>query len=269
MKIVRYKKIESSSVKWGCLEGDMIHTLIGDPLKNPTQGPQVGKLQDNLLMAPCQPTKVIAAAINYHGATDWEPGMTEPLFFLKLGTSVCSPSDPIVSYFSDVPTWGEAELAIVIGKRVQRATEAEAAAAILGYTVANDASAENYGKRDHHLARSKAADSFCPLGPYIDTDYDPTDRMIEGFHNDKLVRKGSTKDLYWGPNKIVHWLSSWMTLEPWDVILTGSPPLQGPLTYFEDGDTFTACVNGFPPIKSAFKQAVPLSADARNKFFKE
>jgi 2-keto-4-pentenoate hydratase/2-oxohepta-3-ene-1,7-dioic acid hydratase in catechol pathway len=253
--------------KWGCIEEDILFELEGDPLKNPSCGKKVGPYSEEELLAPCQPRKVIAAAINYHGATDWQEGQTEPLFFFKSPNSVCSVHDEIASPFTDAPTWSEAELAIVISKTINGLNGLkDVASSIFGYTVANDVSCENLGMRDHHLPRSKAADTFCPLGHYIDTQYDPQDRTIESYQNDLLVRKGSTKDLFWDSLKIVYELSRWVTLDPWDVILTGSPPLSRPLTYLEDGDSFTCIVDGFPNMTHFFRQKYPLDLEVRRKF---
>ncbi|HYX35068.1 MAG TPA: fumarylacetoacetate hydrolase family protein [Oligoflexus sp.] len=267
MKLVRYIEKMRHQEVWGVLDGQSVYKLLGDPLGDWQQGEEIGPLDHQQLLAPCRPRKVIAAAINYYGATDWEESQTEPVFFLKSPTSVCSAYSTIVSAFDDVPTWGEAELAIVIGKTIKEAQSfEEAESSIFGYTVANDASCENLGQRDHHLARSKAADTFCPLGPYIDTEYDWHNKKIEGWHNNTLVRAGNTDSLFWDPIRIVKELSQWMTLEPWDIILTGSPPLTCPLSYFEDGDWFVGKVEGFPDIRSSFQQSRPISAGAREKF---
>lgn len=262
MKLVRFTPKQapaSTAPSWGLLEGSEVFALQGDPLGAHTRGARVCALADLRLVAPCTPTKVIAAAINFHGATDWEPGMVEPVFFLKAPSSLTGPTDDIVSNFTDVPTWGEAELAIVIGKQARRlASIDDAEAHIFGYTVANDASCENLGTRDHHLARSKAADAFCPTGPYVDTEYEWKNRRISAFHNGVLVRDGTTDKMFWDPHRIVYELSQWMTLEPWDLVLTGSPPLSCPLTYLNDGDRFLSRVEGFPEIESSFVQRRPL-----------
>jgi 2-keto-4-pentenoate hydratase/2-oxohepta-3-ene-1,7-dioic acid hydratase in catechol pathway len=185
--------------------------------------------------------------------------MTEPVVFLKSPTSVCAPHDDVVSRFdAGTLVWGESELAIVIGHRLSCATIDEATKGIFGWTLANDVTAENIDGRDHHLARSKAADSFCPIGPYIDTTYSPDGRQIQGFHNGKLVRDGSTADFFWDHLTLIRRLSCWITLEPWDVILTGAPPLVGPLTYLGNGDTFVVRAEGFESdLVNSFRQTPP------------
>lgn len=252
MKILRYSLLSDSKIHWGILEGGNVFALRGEPLGDFSQGPMVGPLNSVKTRPPCQPSKVICAAINFHGARDWEPGMTEPLIFLKSPSSIIAADETIESPITDVGVWGEAELTIVIGRRARDLSRTEAASAIFGYTIGNDVSCDNTGTRDHHLARSKAADAFCPLGPYIDTDYDPRHKGIRAVHNGRIVREGNTDDFFWDPLTLVSRLSQWMTLEPWDVILTGSPPMIGDVAYLQPGDEFSAEVEGFMPLRSRY-----------------
>ena len=122
-------------------------------------------------MAPCEPRKVIATAINYPGATGLSKEMAEPLVFLKPSTSVIGPNEDIISPMSGLKVWGECELGIVIGQTLKNADYQKAKESIFGYTIGNDVSAENILDRDHHLARSKGMDTFCVLGPWIDTEF--------------------------------------------------------------------------------------------------
>lgn len=262
MKIIRYSTSKSSLPQWGYLENDEVHPIQGDPLTDFAGLPSIGKLASVKLLAPCRPTKVVCAAINFHGAKDWEAGMSEPLIFLKAPSSITNPNEDIVSPITDRGVWGEAELTIVIGKRVSHATTEEAQRAIFGYTIGNDVSCDNTGSRDHHLARSKAADSFCPLGPYIDTEYNFQNKVIKAIHNGRVVRQGNTRDFFWDPIQLVEKLSQWMTLEPWDIILTGSPPMLGDVSYLQPGDRFEACVEGFPSLHSGYRlhSSSPLNA---------
>lgn len=254
MKILRFSE-GSGQPRWGCLEGGDVYELDGDPLASPRIGRCVAPLAKVRLYAPCEPSKVICAAINYWGATDMEPGQTEPVFFLKSPTSICGPGDEIVSTFPpEIVCWGEVELTAVIGRRMNRVRPEQVDAGLLGWTVANDATAENIAHRDHHLMRSKAPDTFCPVGPYVDTAYEPYPRQVRGYHNGKLVREGNTKDLFWDHRRLISWLSAWLTLEPWDLVLTASPPLVGPLTFLETGDVFVARIDGFPDLVNTFRR---------------
>ncbi|MBM7775514.1 2-keto-4-pentenoate hydratase/2-oxohepta-3-ene-1,7-dioic acid hydratase in catechol pathway [Actinokineospora baliensis] len=211
-----------------------------------TVGERLGTTAEFPLIAPCPPGKVVGAATNYLGSTDRYAGISEPMVFLKAATSVIGPGDPIVSpYQSETVVWGEAELAAVIGRRISGITPEQATEAVFGWTIGNDVTADNVDGRDHHLARSKSADTFCPLGPYIDTDYRIEGRRISGHLNDRLVTTGLTSDFFWDPYVLISRLSHWFTLEPFDVILTGHPPLVGSLPVMGPGDVYRARVEGF------------------------
>lgn len=255
MKLLRYRDPRGAE-RFGCLDAQgLVRALDGNPLAQPAAGPVVGRLEELPLLAPCQPTKVVGLAVNYRGATGYTPTMQEPLVFLKPATSVCGPQDAVACPFPGASVWGEAEVAIVIKRRLRHASLEEAEDGILGLTAANDISAENVDGRDHHLPRSKGADTFCPLGPWIDTAYDPSDRLVEALQNGQLIRRGRTSERVWTETQIVSWLSSWMTLEPWDVVLTGTPPRVGPRRYLADGDRFTVRIEGLAELTNVFHAA--------------
>jgi 2-keto-4-pentenoate hydratase/2-oxohepta-3-ene-1,7-dioic acid hydratase in catechol pathway len=150
----------------------------------------------------------------------------------------------------------------VIKKRLRKVSAEAVRDAILGFTIANDVSAENIEGRDHHLLRSKGADSFCPMGPWIDTEYDPVDRLVEAFHNGTLIRSGRTSERIWDDVKILSWLSSWITLEAGDVVLTGTPPRLTPRRYLRDGDTFSARVEGLGQLTNTFRHVAAVGLNA-------
>jgi len=242
MKIVRY--ITAAGPQFGCIHDDIVYSIEGLPSRNAQQGARIGPLNSVKLMAPCRPAKIIALAINFPGATGLSETMKEPLVFLKSGTSVCGPYDDIVSPFPGINVWGESELAVVIGEH----------GSIFGYTAANDVSADNIEGWDHHLARSKAADTFCPLGPWIDTEYSPANRLIEGLQNGDVIRRGNSDDRLWGDARAVEWLSRWMTLEPWDVVLTGAPVRVVPRRYLKPGDEFIVRIDGLGELRNRFRE---------------
>src|SRR5258708_6721315 len=133
MKILRFSQGKGAP-RWGCLEGDTVHELTGDPLENPRAGAAVAPLAKVRLMSPCQPSKVVCAAINYMGATDMAPGQTEPVVFLKSPTSVSGPGDEIVSPFPpEIVCWGEVELTAVIRRRMRRVPAKDVDAHLLGW----------------------------------------------------------------------------------------------------------------------------------------
>lgn len=231
---------------------DKVRIIRGDPFSSYVIDEAVGNLDQVTLLAPCLPTKVIGLAANYRGATGVTENMKEPLFFIKPASSIGGPFDDIICPFKDRRVWGEAELGIVIGRRTKNASIDEAAQSVFGYLCANDVTAENIDERDHHLARAKAADTFCPIGPWIDTQFNLTDKTIKCWQNKKLIREAKLDDMIWQINKIIHFLSQWMTLEIGDVIITGTPPRVVEKTYLQNGDIFEVEIEGLGGLKNQF-----------------
>ncbi len=257
MKLVRVSA-SCSVPALAALEGDELFGLEGSAgnLLNLRIGKErLGHMSEARLLAPCVPRKIIGLAINYEGATGLSETTTEPLVFLKAATSVCGPGDDIVAPFSGASVWAEAEVAVVIGRRLRMASEQEAAAAILGYVPANDVTAGNIDGRDHHLARSKSADTFCPLGPWIDTEWSPRGKTVELYQDGKLIRRGNTDERLWQDARAVAWLSHWMTLEPWDVLLTGTPPRVVPRRFLSHGGESVVRIEGLGELRNHFKDA--------------
>lgn len=251
MRLVRYQQ-DGSSPQIGCVYDGGVYRLEGDPLKESRKGEYVAPLDSVRLLAPCQPAKIVAVAINFPGIEGYSPTMEEPLVFIKPGTSVCAPGAPVVNPFPELPWWGEAELGVVIKHTLRQATVDQVKKGILGFTIGNDVTVENVEGRDHHLARSKCADSFCPLGPWIDTDFDASDCLIEAIQNEEVIRRARSSQQVWQWPRIVAWLSTWITLEPWDVVLTGNPPDTVGMRYVKHGDIYTARVEGLAELTNTF-----------------
>jgi 2-keto-4-pentenoate hydratase/2-oxohepta-3-ene-1,7-dioic acid hydratase in catechol pathway len=256
MKIVRYKEGKDGAVHCGVIVDDRVKRIQGDIFCAHTVEADAGKYADLTLLSPCVPGKVVALAANYRGATGVTETMSEPVVFVKPAGSVIGPQESIVSPFKDVNVWGEAELAIVVGKRLRNASLQQAHEAIFGYTCANDVTAENVEGRDHHLVRSKGADSFCPLGPWIDTAFNPADALILAYQNGIMIRRGNLKDRIWKDEHTLQWLSLWMTLDPGDVVLTGTPPRVTEKTFLQDGDIFTVDIQGLGKMSNRFERRV-------------
>jgi len=257
VKYVRYR-YEVNTECGILLENDTIQRVEKIPYKG-VRDQQITNtkplsLSEVELLSPCEPGKIIATAINYPGATGLTKKVNEPLIFIKPSSSVIGPDQTIISPFKDTPVWGEPELAIVIGQTLSKASTEEAIKAVFGYTIGNDISCENIHGWDHHLARSKGADTFCVLGPWIDTEYNPDGKRIRGFHNKILIRDGHCQERLSKEPELLVWLSSWMTLEPGDVILTGAPSRVRERIYFEEGDRFTCDIDGLGELSNPFKQ---------------
>jgi len=213
-------------------------------MNDPEKAARVGPIEEVDLLAPCVPSKIVAMAINFSGIDGYSADMEEPMVFVKPTTCVCGPGTVISNPFPGLPMWGEAELAVVVGDIAPNCSEVDARSGIFGFTIANDMTVENIEDRDHHLARSKCPDNFCPIGPWIDTEFDSSDCLIEAIQNGELIRAGRSSDQVWQWPKIISWLSTWMTLNPWDLVITGNPPDIGGLRLLSPGDEYTSRVEG-------------------------
>lgn len=187
------------------------------------------------LLAPVLPAKIIGIGKNYaeHAQEMGSEPPSEPLAFLKPSTSVIGPREQIKIPEQSQRVDYEGELAVVIGRMCRHVAADDAADVILGYTCGNDVTARDLQERDNQWARAKGFDTFCPLGPWIQTEFDPAAARIETSVNGELRQQGSGTDLIFSVGKLVEWVSSIMTLLPGDVILTGTPAGIGQLN---DGD---------------------------------
>jgi 2-keto-4-pentenoate hydratase/2-oxohepta-3-ene-1,7-dioic acid hydratase in catechol pathway len=196
------------------------------------------------LLSPVIPTKIIAVGRNYvDHATELDNEVPDsPAIFLKPPTTVIGPMAPIRLPPGVGEVHHEAELAVVMGKVTRHAEPADVADHILGYTAANDVTARALQRTDVQWTRAKGFDSFCPLGPAIDTEFDPSEsNSITCRVNGELKQDGTVSDVVFGVPEIVAFVSSVMTLLPGDVILTGTPAGVGPI---EDGDRVEVEIEG-------------------------
>lgn len=206
------------------------------------------------LLAPVAPSKIVCVGRNY-GAHARELGHeipAEPLLFFKPPSAIVGPDEPIVLPAVSERTDHEAELGVVIGKRVRHVSEAEALDAVLGYTCVNDVSSRNLQKRDGQWARAKGFDSFCPVGPFITTELDPTRARVRGRVDGALRQDGTTSDMIFSVAQIIAYISEIMTLEPGDLIATGTPEGVGPLA---DGNTVEIDIEGVGVLRNPVRAA--------------
>ncbi|MEV7428609.1 MULTISPECIES: fumarylacetoacetate hydrolase family protein [unclassified Nocardioides] len=268
MRIARFTTGEDP--QYGVVTGDLdefgqpgedavVVALAGDPL-------YVGvklldtehRLEDVRLLAPVLPrSKVVGIGRNYaaHAAEMGNDLPTEPLMFLKPNTSVVGPGDPIFYPPQTSNLHFEGELAVVIGRICRDVPPEQATDVIHGYTIANDVTARDLQKGDVQFTRAKGFDSFCPLGPWIETDLDPQ-HFAEGvrvqtYLNGDLKQDGSTADLIFDVPTLVSYVSSVMTLLPGDVILTGTPEGVGPM---EVGDEVEISIAGLGTLTNKVAQ---------------
>jgi 2-keto-4-pentenoate hydratase/2-oxohepta-3-ene-1,7-dioic acid hydratase in catechol pathway len=217
--------------RYGVLDGKTVHEIRPDFFSSFRKTGKKYPLSTVTLLAPCQPGKVIAMGLNYvdHAKELRMPLPLQPLFFLKAPSATIGPKEKIVYPPSSKRVDYEAELAVVIGKKAKDITPQQASEYILGYTCFNDVTARDLQDKDGQWSRSKSFDTFAPLGPWIVSDIDPNNLAIETVLNGKTVQRSSTRELIFKIDEIVSFVSQVMTLEPGDVIATGTPPGVGPV----------------------------------------
>jgi len=195
------------------------------------------------LLAPVLPSKVIAVGKNYaaHAAEMGGEVPAEPMIFLKPNTSVVGPDAEIRLPAMSAQVEHEGELAVVIGRLCREVPLERVSEVILGYTCANDVTARDLQAKDGQWGRAKGFDTFCPLGPWVVTDLDPSDLAIECAVEDDVRQSSRTSSMVHDVPTLVSWISQVMTLLPGDVILTGTPAGVGPL---RDGEEVTVTIEG-------------------------
>jgi len=211
-------------------------------------------LADVRLLAPMLPSKVVAIGRNYaaHAAELGNDVPERPLIFLKPSTSVIGATDVIRLPADSQQVEHEAELALVIGKVAKDVPREKAFDVVFGYTCGNDVTARDQQRADVQFTRSKGYDSFCPIGPWIETEFDPAAVGVRALVNGQTRQDGNTRDMIFDIPTVISFISHVMTLMPGDVILTGTPEGVGKLS---DGDTVTVAIDGIGelvnPVRSA------------------
>jgi 2-keto-4-pentenoate hydratase/2-oxohepta-3-ene-1,7-dioic acid hydratase in catechol pathway len=250
VKIARFSS-KGEDPRYGILDERDLVVLAGDPMYQgfETTGERV-PLADAKLLAPVIPrSKVIGVGLNYaeHASEMDERAGDDPVVFLKPNTSVIGPEDPIRLPAGVGRVDHEGELAIVIGSLAKNVTREDFASVILGYTIANDVTARDLQARDGQWTRSKGFDTFCPLGPAIETEIDPSDIRIETRVDGDLRQVGSTSEMVHDIPSLIEFISSIWTLLPGDVILTGTPAGVGEI---RDGEVVEVTISGLGTLKN-------------------
>jgi 2-keto-4-pentenoate hydratase/2-oxohepta-3-ene-1,7-dioic acid hydratase in catechol pathway len=238
LKLLRFRQANIPSTQWGWLEGDKVGLIEGSPFGTFRRRDATLNLDDLRLRPPVDPGKVVCVGRNYTAhAEEHDSAVPElPLIFLKPPSSVIAAGEPILLPPQSQRVEHEAEMAIVISHSGRWLSADEAKGHILGYTVANDVTARDLQRADGQWTRGKGFDTFCPLGPWIETELDPADALISCSVNGQMRQMGSTRDMVFPVNQLIAFVSSVMTLHPGDVILTGTPSGVGPL---QAGDEVT------------------------------
>ncbi len=247
MRIARFTTDEDP--QFGVVGGpdgdEIVATVVGDPLYAGVEltGEQF-PLADVRLLAPVIPrSKVACIGRNYasHAAELGNDVPDEPLVFLKPNTSVIGPYDPIVYPHQSSDVQFEGELAVVIGRICRDVPVDRVGDVIFGYTVGNDVTARDLQAKDGQWTRAKGFDSFCPLGPWIETQLDPSDLEVRTELNGDVKQLGRTSLMIFDVPAVIAHITSFMTLLPGDVVLTGTPAGVGPM---QPGDDVAVSIEG-------------------------
>jgi 2-keto-4-pentenoate hydratase/2-oxohepta-3-ene-1,7-dioic acid hydratase in catechol pathway len=242
VKIVRYET--SGRPSWGVLSDGVVFAAEGTPFVDlRSTGRSVGTLDEVTLRTPVTPRTVLCVGRNYrsHAEEFGNKVPDEPLLFLKPPAAVIGPGDEVVYPRISDRLDPEAELVLVIGKQARSVAAADAWDVIGGYTCGNDITARDIQKSDGQWTRGKGFDTFCPIGPWVETEYDPTDVGVSCTVDGERRQDGRTKDLIFPIPFLIEYITRFTTLEPGDVILSGTPDGVQPV---RPGNTITVEVEG-------------------------
>ncbi|MBN1439225.1 MAG: fumarylacetoacetate hydrolase family protein [Anaerolineales bacterium] len=243
MRYLRFRRKGEATVLQGWMEEDRVGLIAGPLFGAHRRMPAGTPAASVQIVTPCPPGKILCVGRNYaEHAREQNAEVPEvPLLFMKPPSAVIGPGEAVLLPPQSERVEHEAELAVVIGRRIRGVGAEEAAAGIFGYTIANDVTARDLQQRDGQWTRAKGFDTFCPLGPWIETDVDPHDLRIACRVNGQIRQLGSTRDMIFSVPQLIAFLSGIMTLEAGDILLTGTPAGVGPL---EDRDTVQVEIEG-------------------------
>jgi len=254
MKFCRFSHFEK--LMCGILEGNGIRVCRGDLHGSLETTRETIAREQVRLLAPVVPGKIIGIGRNYAAhAKEFGniPPEEEPMIFLKPPSAVIAPNDPILMPAASHRVDHEAELGVVIGKTARRlAADDDPMNYVLGYTCVNDVTARDLQKKDVQFTRAKGFDTFCPLGPWIETELDPSDVLVTGRVNGEIRQQARTSDLLFPVPRLIRFLAGIMTLCPGDLIATGTPAGVGPLA---PGDVVEVEVEGIGVLRNPVRGA--------------
>ena len=236
MKFCRFvslsEKEKNESPRYGILDSDSIREISAAPWTDWVATGESALLDTVRLLAPVEPRKIVCVGRNYaaHAAELGNDVPKEPLIFLKPPTSIIGPHESIVLPKYSQRVEHEGELGLVVARKCAHLSDHDDALGyLLGYTCINDVTARDLQKSDVQFTRAKGFDTFCPVGPHIETDLKPNALTVETLVNGQLRQAGHTSLMIFSPAFVVCWISRMMTLEPGDLIATGTPAGVGPL----------------------------------------
>jgi len=241
LRVVRF--LYHKDQYYGVYEKDTITSIHGDPFDGIALTDQKFSYDEVKLLAPVMPGKIIAAGLNYisHARELKMELPKEPLVFLKPSSSVLDPFDAIIRPVQSSRVDYEAELAVVIGKKCKNVSPEEAGGYVLGFTCLNDVTARDLQAKESQWTRAKGFDTFCPIGPWVETQYDWRNKRIRAILNGELKQDANTDDFIHPVEKLISYISAVMTLNPGDVVATGTASGIGPMSA---GDTIQIEIEG-------------------------
>ena len=225
MRLLRFRhgdRISTGAVQPG---SDAVQVIAGTFFEDPLPTGEEVSIDDVMLLAPVLPSKLVCVGKNYaaHAAEFGMEVPEEPLLFLKPSTAVIGPGDPIRLLPINHRTDYEGEMAVVMGRLAKNVRAEDASRFILGFTCANDVTLRDLQRSDDQWTKAKGFDGSCPLGPWIETSVDPTDAFVETRLNGDVVQRTSTSEMVFGVAELIEYITTFMTLLPGDVLLTGTP----------------------------------------------
>jgi 2-keto-4-pentenoate hydratase/2-oxohepta-3-ene-1,7-dioic acid hydratase in catechol pathway len=242
MRIIRYRS-KTEAAHFGWILDDRVGPLEGSPFGEFRRLEATQPVSEVRLLAPVQPGKIICVGRNYaaHAREHGSEIPEVPLLFLKPPSAVIGPLDKIILPPQSRQVEHEAELVVVISRRGRWIQPDNAMAHVLGYTIGNDITARDLQHQDDQWTRAKGFDTFAPLGPWIETEFNPADAMITCNVNGDMRQMASTRDMVFSVRQLIAFASSIMTLEPGDILFTGTPAGVSPL---QPGDTLETAIEG-------------------------
>lgn len=251
MKIVRYQ-ISEDSPKYGWMLDDKVGEIQGNIFGEYRRREAKTPVAEVRLLAPCAPSKILCVGRNYveHAKELGNEVPKVPLIFLKPPSSVISNGENIILPPQSSQVEHEAELVVVIGRRAKNVTTETAKEYIFGYTIGNDVTARDLQKTDGQWTRAKGFDTFCSFGPWIDTEFDASDAVVTCRVNGQMRQMASTRDMVFNVSTLIAYISSVMTLEPGDIIFTGTPAGVGEL---KKGDVVDVEIEGLGKLSNPVK----------------
>jgi len=253
MRVIRYESLDDrSKPKYGWILNDQVGEISGNIFGRYRRKEVEMPLSEVRLLAPTEPSKIICVGKNYveHARELGGEPPKVPLIFFKPPSAIIPNSGTIILPPQSSQVEHESELVVVIGKRGRYITSEQAKRYIFGYTIGNDVTARDLQKTDGQWTRAKGFDTFCSFGPWIDTDFDPADAVITCRVNGQMRQMASTRDMVFNISTLIAYISSVMTLEPGDLIFTGTPAGVGMLKH---GDEVVVEIEGLGLLRNTVR----------------